>query len=322
MNRKLDMMVSMAVFSSVIMVGLQAFADVATSWDVTDTSSEKVVVYDAGQNVTVQFPKRLSSLDIPYRCDLLVGGANPSSTFTGDLRSYKGISFRVLGDGFKPESISVVVERTVGVGNRQRTSDWVYKNSAVSVSPGEWMINLIPLAEDKGWESSGATWDYVVGDVSSVVLRIIPSGYNAQKYSISNFQLMGENGPSEPAQLTSLQAYFGIDADLDEIDKKMDTDGDGMSDWNELLAGMDPLDATSVFAAKTKKNENGRGNIIEWQGVLGASYVVWKATSLSGTGNFTIAEGSQTSAEYTGEILTYEDTDPADGANFYKIYKY
>ncbi len=133
---------------------------------------------------------------------------------------------------------------------------------------------------------------------------------------------MGENGPSEPAQLTSLQAYFGIDADLDEIDKKMDTDGDGMSDWNELLAGMDPHDATSVFAAKTKKNENGRGNIIEWQGVLGASYVVWKATSLSGTGNFTIAEGSQTSAEYTGEILTYEDTDPADGANFYKIYKY
>jgi len=64
--------------------------------------------------------------------------------------------------------------------------------------------------------------------------------------------------------------------DLDEID----SDGDGMKNWEEFVAGTDPSDHTSFFVVEQSRMHNPDEIMIEWTAITNRIYSVWSSTHL------------------------------------------
>lgn len=300
-------------------------------WQLSSTgvSSDNVeVLQGAGNAVTVFFPEqRVSSPPSQSTImDLLIGGSDPDNSFTGNLfgKGYSGIRFRITGDGTVPDSVSLIIYQVESSNIRE----WEYDNIEVSSTPGEWMIMLSPLDREKGWtteyesmkRSPDMLWETDLSAVQAMFIRIAPSGTAAQSYSIADVQLTGPGVISEPAKLTPLEAYFGVssaDALTAEM-RKMDSDGDGMSDYHEIIAGLNPHDAASVLSASVTIAST--GNTVSWEGVLGGCYGVMRSSNL--LEDFQLISSGR-KCTYTGEVMTYEDTAPVVGQpNFYKVVRY
>ena len=58
------------------------------------------------------------------------------------------------------------------------------------------------------------------------------------------------------------------------VDPDVDADLDGMSNYEEFMAGTDPNNAFSVFRLEDVTTEDPAGVLIEWQAVIGKSYRV------------------------------------------------
>jgi hypothetical protein len=63
-----------------------------------------------------------------------------------------------------------------------------------------------------------------------------------------------------------------------------DSDGDGMSDWNEYLAGTSPSNPASVFTIKGAVQIIGTGFVIQWNSSSNQIYTLERATNLSWDG--------------------------------------
>jgi len=92
-----------------------------------------------------------------------------------------------------------------------------------------------------------------------------------------------------------------------------DADGDGMNNWQEYVAGTDPMDPKSCLrlASDLLAPTN---QIIHWPSVVNKTYVVESATTLYGPDWIPVSTNSG-----TGYDVEYHDPNPGAGSRFYRV---
>jgi sugar lactone lactonase YvrE len=107
--------------------------------------------------------------------------------------------------------------------------------------------------------------------------------------------------------------YFGtVSNPLSAADA--DPDGDGASNWQEYIAGTNPMDATSVFKLLPTTTALGSGFALQWTSVVNKTYSLQSSTSLSSEIWTTVA----TNLTGAGQALQWTDTDASATAKFYR----
>lgn len=95
----------------------------------------------------------------------------------------------------------------------------------------------------------------------------------------------------------------------------VDSDGDGMNNWQEWVAGTNPTDPLSVLRMLSASNSPS-GILVTWQSVSGITYFLQRSTNFSLAPAFvTVANG------IVGRIATTSFTDPGStgGPVFYRV---
>ena len=81
-----------------------------------------------------------------------------------------------------------------------------------------------------------------------------------------------------------------------------DADQDGMSNWDEYVAGSDPSDRWSRFmAGPVKSTGTSTPLVVECEGVAGRRYQLWQRPTLEGAGTWT-ALGAPVSCSQSGPV--------------------
>jgi hypothetical protein len=93
-----------------------------------------------------------------------------------------------------------------------------------------------------------------------------------------------------------------------------DPDGDGASNWQEYIAGTNPLDGTSAFKFGSAAMPGGSGFVLQWPSVVNKHYTLQSSTSINATSWTTIA----TNVMGNGQAMQWTDPSPGASAMFYR----
>ncbi len=117
-----------------------------------------------------------------------------------------------------------------------------------------------------------------------------------------------------PIPIPWLRRYgLPLDGSADYID----SDGDGMNNWQEWIAGTDPVDNTSVLKLMSVVPNGVSGTTVTWQSVSGITYYIQSGTDLGAPSPFTTIQSN-----IAGQPLTtsYTDTTADNGDSvFYRV---
>jgi len=99
----------------------------------------------------------------------------------------------------------------------------------------------------------------------------------------------------------------------------VDSDHDGMNNWQEYVSGTDPKSPASVFHFTSTARAPGQGVVVRWPSISNRFYNLNRATNLiAGTNTFTILPGAS-NMPATPTENTYTDAVQGVGPYFYRI---
>lgn len=201
-----------------------------------------------------------------------------------------GFRAAVISEGSAPDSAEFVAWNPVGLGAGIMAPQNDYINE---VGPGETGSRSVGRNElPIGWLQANLTGTALIGEVK---FRVPATASAGDSYRIRFFLAGGvtdsgislfesysgrvrvlEDNPEEVAVSDEwLKSFFGaVDRALIETD--MDSDGDGIPNWKEFIAGTNPKDALSKlqFVASKLAMTEGVGDRLEWVTAPGKTYII------------------------------------------------
>lgn len=97
----------------------------------------------------------------------------------------------------------------------------------------------------------------------------------------------------------------------------LDSDGDGMNNWQEWFSGTDPANALSVLQLLTPVPTNSTSILVSWQSVAGRNYYLQSSTNLSAQPAFTTIQSNIVGQPVT---TSYMDAQTAGNSpHFYRV---
>ena len=299
------------------------------SWTKADFLGAMTVssVPGAAGRVVVAFPQQNPENPPSAAVVYLVTGGDPQmSPFAGNYvtAGMRSLAFKI-GTSIVGNPASAILVTTDG-------TQWRH-DVQMPQTVGGWVTNTVPLEWDALWyknnlgDGDAASWTRALTSVSHVGLIVDRWGQTNQTVTVDSFILAGTGFITPPASLLSfgdtLEARFGVRnyADLTAAQRALDTDSDGMKDVDEILAGTNPDNRNSVFAA-TVLGTTSSGVTIQWPCVNGGVYTVSRSRDLV-SGTFGALQGGYRLASEHDGTMTYTDTtvQANGGPYFYRIVK-
>ncbi len=285
---------------------------VSDNWTATSASDGVVVTFNVTA-VTASLPAVFGS---QKRVTLIPGSTDPSVTFVGNYKvaGASHIAFDLASNG--PIDGGTQVQLVAGEPSRKwLRRELVTGPNSISLvrASGGWILGSL------GYEGADLDqlWAQDIENVTSLGLIASRSqaAAGSQDITVSNFSISSTRAIGAALTLEDrLMDRFGVSsvADLSDEQLAADSDGDGMTDVNEILAENDPYGYfESLFKAEVVAVEKGSVTV-KFACVKGLTYTIIRTTEVGGATEY---QGVITAGD-TG-YATYTDTNPVEGANAY-----
>jgi hypothetical protein len=314
----LGVFVAMSVTSSMQAASTGVEAD---SWIANGT------VTDNGEYITVSFRKQsLARVPDSAVANLDADETVAASAFVGSYpdAGIKGVSFRLMVESTAAEMPAGVSMFIIGGADDNR---WTLSNLEINNESGVWVANNVTITADRGaWDRDMARGHdaekqalrlETINDVKLIGFSFSQQGIDAQSYSIGDFRLLGDGFVSDPAVLHRLQDHLNQQiSNTDQLTGEQlaqDSDGDGVSDYDAIMAGDDPGLAVKILEVAED------GITLEWPKAANRNYTLVRSSSL--TDGFTEVVISGMPSSERGN-MTYKDTTATgDVPYFYRVIK-
>ncbi len=167
------------------------------------------------------------------------------------------------------------------------------------------------------------------GQTDTLTFKLVSRGSTNAVLSVASIRMSLSDDPDGDGLTTDQEVALGTDpqkydtdgdglSDGDEVNVThtnpllADTDGDGMSDWQEYVAGSSPTNSTSVFQITGIQTASGM-NMLTWTSATGKNYSVYRTTDLSWSSFTTLV----TNIAATPPSNTFTDAPPSSLTNFF-----
>ncbi len=212
-----------------------------------------------------------------------------SGRFVGSYWSsaITNVSFRLYCENLTPADLRLYLHSSVN-------DDWWYYRLSVTET-GEWTAYSLPVLYSDGWhlasKASATRFKQALQHIDWVgVYFQRNSSTQGQVYRIDDFVIRGAS-------------------------KLIDADYDGVSDWQEFMAGTDPGNASSLFECQSPEATETGGVLVQWASEPARTYAVHRSEGL--TQGFQQLEAG---IGATPPENTYRDlTATGSGPYFYKV---
>jgi hypothetical protein len=190
----------------------------------------------------------------------------------------------------------------------------------VPSSTSPWATISLPLCADRWFRIAGNGVLDFPADIKTVTEMHIEVSRNSdifaiQSLAVDNLKVIGPwCGPFENGVSTYWYQEYGLVGN--DANAFADTDGDGLNNLGEFLAGTIPTDDASTFKVSIEIDQAGNP-VLRWPHVKGRTFGVWRSGDLAPAGSFEkVAQGlsDQGTADNSLPI-----DNGASGSAFYRV---